>query len=34
VMLRDFKISYMYVNSHFDSNSTKRYVNIEAIKLI
>jgi hypothetical protein len=33
-MLRDFKISYIYVNSHVDYNSTKRYANIEQIKLI
>jgi hypothetical protein len=26
--VRDFKISYSYINSHVDFNSSKRYVNI------
>jgi hypothetical protein len=29
VMLPDFKIPYIYVNSHVDSNSNKRYLNIK-----
>jgi hypothetical protein len=32
--LRDFQISYIYVNSNIDFNSTKKYINIEKIKLI
>jgi hypothetical protein len=28
-LVRDFKISYIYVNSHVDFNLTKRYVNTE-----